>query len=465
VYRASRTLSRFHHDDSFVRGVMGPFGSGKSSGAAWECLRRMHGQAPFEGVRRTRGAIVRNTYRELVDTVLPTWENWFAGLGELHRGDMLYRINRPGVYCEILFRALDKPSDVKKLLSLELTWAWVNEAREIPLPVIDVLGGRLGRYPPMAQGGPSWFGMWMDTNPPDEQSWWYQRFEEARPKNWRLFRQPGGLTPGAENVENLPPGYYDNMAQGKSPAWCKVYIDGEYGFVGEDGQPIYGDYVDTLHCREFTEPERGTVYVGCDFGLTPAAVFATRTPSGGYRVRRELVTMRMGASRFAVDLAKFLREHYPPDRWEWHTVGDPAGVALSSTDELTPFIVLGQAGVPARPAYTNDRTVRQDAVGLALRTLTMGGEPALLIHSDCKMLRIGMNGGYRLKRVNVSGAARYTTEPDKNIYSHVSEALQYMLLGAGEGHDVVKGGPARFTPMVPTEGGAQWEKRAIRLRR
>ena len=34
--------------------------------------------------------------------------------------------------------------------------------------------------------------------------------------------------------------------------------------------------------------------------------------------------------------------------------------------------------------------------------------------------------------MQVSGE-RYTDKPDKNDYSHVHDALQYLLLGAGEG--------------------------------
>ena len=69
---------------------------------------------------------------------------------------------------EVLFRALDRPADVKKLLSLELTGAWVNEAREVPKAIIDGLQGRVGRYPSMREGGCTWSGLMMDTNPPPD---------------------------------------------------------------------------------------------------------------------------------------------------------------------------------------------------------------------------------------------------------------------------------------------------------
>ena len=49
-------------------------------------------------------------------------------------------------HVEFLFRALDKPDDIKKLLSLEVTGGWLNEAREIPKAIMDMLIGRLGLY-------------------------------------------------------------------------------------------------------------------------------------------------------------------------------------------------------------------------------------------------------------------------------------------------------------------------------
>ncbi len=118
-------------------------------------MRRARMQEPGpDGVRRTRWAIVRNTYRELEDTTMKTWFDWFPEevFGELVKGDKAHRIVTAGadgypVHAEVLFRALDKPSDIKKVLSLEVTGAWVNEARELPRGLIQALRERCGRYP------------------------------------------------------------------------------------------------------------------------------------------------------------------------------------------------------------------------------------------------------------------------------------------------------------------------------
>ena len=85
------------------------------------------------------------------------------------------------------------PDGEAKLKGLEISAAWLNEAREIPWPIVAFVLGRVGRYPAKRDGGASWSGVIMDTNPPDTDHWLYQRFEEERPAGWRLFKQPGGL--------------------------------------------------------------------------------------------------------------------------------------------------------------------------------------------------------------------------------------------------------------------------------
>lgn len=424
---------------------MGPIGSGKSTGCAWEIYRRAsEQQVGVDGKRKTRWAVVRNTYRELADTTVKTWLDWFPEqyTGPFIQQDMTHHMKIGDVEAEILFRALDRPQDVKKLLSLELTGAWVNEAREVPKSVIDMLQGRVGRYPSKRDGGPTWFGLLMDTNPPDNDHWWYTLFEEQKPQGFELFRQPSGIGEDAENVDNLPSQYYQRMMQGKDEEWVKVYIHGEYGFLS-DGRPIFTEYVDTVHCKEVHEIP-GEIYIGIDFGLTPAATFGQRTASGQWLVLREITTEDMGAVRFS-ELLKFEMAKY-----KGHTfivTGDPAGEQRAQTDEQTPFDILRQAGIDAYPATTNDFTIRRETVAEALGRL-IDGKPGLVLHPDCKTLRKGLSGGYSYRRVQVGGDPRYHDKPDKNRYSHVCEALQYMLLGSGE--SVIK--VPKFGLMYPNIG-------------
>jgi hypothetical protein len=73
------------------------------------------------------------------------------------------------------------------------------------------------------------------------------------------------------------------------------------------------------------------------------------------------------------------------------------------------------------------------------------GKPALLIDRRCPTLIKGFEGGYAYKRMEVSGE-RYADKPDKNMFSHVHDAAQYLFLGAGEGRALMRGqAPAQPT--------------------
>ena len=428
----------FMQDDSFFRGIMGPFGSGKSTVCIMEILRRasMQRKAP-DGTRRSRWGIIRNTYPELRTTTIKSWQQWVSPqLGRwVDEGPPMHHIRENDLDLEVLFIALDRPQDVAKLLSMELTGAWINEAREISKAVVDGLTGRVGRYPSVAMGGTEWSGIIADTNPPDTDHWWYRLAEEERPEGWRFFRQPGGLSPLAENREHLPDQYYERQLGGKDPDWVKVYVHGEYGYV-RDGKPVYPEFKDSGHVQEFELTDKLPLYIGIDFGLTPAATIAQVTPSGQWRVHSELVAEDMGAVRFAEVLGRVMHDTYRGFTFARIT-GDPAGDIRAQTDETTPFQILRAKGIPAHPAATNDFIKRREAVAGPLTRL-VDGAPGLLVHPNCRVLRKAMAGGYSYKRVQAGGAAKFRDVPDKNGFSHVAESLQYLLVGGGEARLLVK---------------------------
>ncbi|SKA85544.1 hypothetical protein SAMN02745704_01884 [Paucidesulfovibrio gracilis DSM 16080] len=452
TYAAPPTLTRFHASDAFYRGVMGPVGSGKSTAMCMELMRRAQAQQPGpDGMRRSRFAIVRNTYRELADTTLKTWLDWFPEdlFGQYNQTGMTHTVRFGDVHAEFMFRSLDRPGDVKKLLSLELTGAWFNECREMPKAIVDAMGDRVERFPPRRMGGCSWAGVIMDTNPPDTDHWWYRLAEEDRPRGWAFFRQPGGLlekgeengrprfapNPNAENLTNLPEQYYLRRMAGKPADHIRVYYCAKYGSV-QDGKPVFPEFHATVHVASTplrARPE-SPLFVGLDFGLTPAAVFGQREINGRWLWLGELVAEDMGMTRFARELRRTLNERWPG--MEVVLYGDPAGTQRSQVDERTPFDILRAGGIDARPAPSNDPLLRREAVALPLTRMVDGG-PGLLTSPECRTLIKGMCGAYRYRRVEISGEERYKDEPDKNRYSHVCDAAQYLMIGAGEGRAVL----------------------------
>jgi hypothetical protein len=148
----------------------------------------------------------------------------------------------------------------------------------------------------------------------------------------------------------------------------------------------------------------------------------------------EVVTENLGAVGFAEQVKRVLNTRYPGVSIEaW---GDPAGDQRSAIRESdTVFGILQQSGLPFVAAPSQDPVRRREAVSKLLTTLALTGLPRLVIGPQCKYLRKGMRGGYAYKRLQVSGGERFHDKPDKNIYSHICEGLEYGLLGAGEGYN------------------------------
>ena len=457
-------LKTFMKDDTFFRGVRGPVGSGKSVCCCVEVFRRaITQQKGSDGIRKSRWAIIRNTNPQLRTTTIKTWLDWFpeSDWGRFHWSvPYTHHIKKGDIDLEVLFLALDRPEDVKKLLSLELTGIWINEAREIPKSIIDACTMRVGRYPSMRDGGPSWTGVIADTNAPEEDHWWpimagevpipdHIPREQAKmlvkPDNWSFYTQPAGMVEKkneegeiedylpnsvAENCANMLKSYYSNLIRGKTKSWIDVYVMNRLGHI-QDGKPVYPMFAADVHIAKEEIPIAAEVpvYVGIDFGLTPAAVFAQKV-RGRWFLQSEVVAVDMGIVRFAEVLRHELSPRFAAAS-DVIIYGDPAGDFRAQTDESTPFHILRGAGLRAFPAPSNSVDLRLEAVSSQL-TKMVEGKPALLIDRRCPQLIKGFEGGYAYKRMEVSGE-RYADKPDKNMFSHVHDAAQYLFLGAGEG--------------------------------
>ena len=483
-FSTAPTIWKFLNNNSFVRGMMGPVGSGKSYACAAEIMLRAVKQkpSPRDGIRYSRFAVVRNSYPMLRTTTLKTWMEIFPEniWGRAHWSPPItHHIKLPprgeahGIDCEVIFLALDQPKDVRKLLSLELTGAWINEARELPKAIIDGLTPRVGRYPSKADGGTSWRGIWMDTNPMHDDHYWYRLAEgKEAPLGkyaWKFYRQPAGVievphedlpeepefngfvnsagkwwmtNPAAENLKNLPGGYYDQLVGGKTIDWIRCYAKGEYQYV-QEGKPITPEYDDELMTHEGLEYDPALpLQIGLDFGLTPAAVFGQRTVSGQWRIIHELVTFDMGLERFGNQLKAELETMFP--NAEVMVWGDPAGQQRDQIYEVTAFDHLKTIGLMARPTHTNDWKTRREAMASPMIRF-IDKKPGLLVNKKCSRTRKALAGGYHFSRVSMgSGQERFKDVPNKNEHSHVGDAFGYLMLGGGE-HKRMTKAPVHWT--------------------
>lgn len=467
-YTPPPTVSALMQSDAVIRGIHGPLGSGKSAGMCMALAKNAMEQQPNDnGVRKSRYAIIRNTARMLQDTTQKTVFDWFPPdiAGKWLATKSVYTISfqmidKTTVVTEWLFRPLDSPDDVRNLLSLELTGAFINEYREIHPDILTNLLGRIGRYPPPKTGVvPIKPSVVMDSNPPPMGSYWHSLFENPSPEQKAAleqfqkssdrpliahFKQPGGRSENAENIDNLPNNYYDiliaaNAERGQN--WIKVHVDGQYG-EDPNNLPVYPEFRFQFHVSENSlqaNPKR-PLSIGMDFGRSPAAVVAQQTPEGQWIVLDEFVRENCGIEKFLEHWLPWMSQRFPEHRkpQHWQLWPDPSGRYGKETSEKTCFSVLRANGLTPRPTY-QDLETRTGCVRRLLMKLINDGDPAIIFDPGCRVLVRGCAGEYAYKK-NQEGDLQ--PHPKKNAASHPQDALQYVI-AAYEGPAMRSGARAR----------------------
>lgn len=444
-YYPNDTARQFHNDKSFVRGVMGPYGSGKSTLCINDVVKSACDMPRLNNRRKSRWAFVRNTSGELQTTTLKTWLDWFGDLGDIHKRqkpiltyEHTFNDGFGIVELEILFIALDRPEDVRKIKSLELTGCYINELSEVPQAALAHMKGRVNRYPShsICKGYPA--GIIADTNPPDEDHWIRNDFELKQLESYRLFKQPAGLLKSednkwlpnlsADNMQNLPHDYYLKLAEGQGEDFVKVFCLGEYGTVGF-GKRVYPEFSDFHAVENLNAIQGESLYLGWDFGLTPACVVCQLTARGQLMVLKEYIGIDIGLRSFAESVViPSIAKDFPYNKIG-KSVADPAGNNRNEIlEEMSCIGELNQLGIETIAARTNDIDPRLGSVRYFLNKM-VDGKPAFVIDKrKCPVLYKGFVKDYIYQRLAIAGEERFKDKPLKNMSSHPHDGLGYICL-------------------------------------
>jgi hypothetical protein len=444
---APPTVGLFMDSQAFARFIIGPVGSGKTTGCIFEILKRSIQQARGpDGIRHTRWAIVRQTLEQLKMTVLLDIMTWLRPIATYKVSEKLVLLEFADVKAELYMVPLEDEDDQKRLLSTQLTGCFLSECIEMDPNLVSAIAGRVGRYPSAADGGCTWFGMFGDTNAPVEGSEWHKLFEDDRPPDWQVFHQPSGLDPMAENLEwlmqtprtlALPPDsqerrlqgrtYYERLARGHSADWINRYVHAKYGEDPTGSAVFRGSFKRNFHVTSGLEPVHGMpIIVGQDFGRDPCSLICQPDHKGRLLCLEEVIAEDIGLE---LHVTKFLK----PRLWDGRylgkmmaAVGDPSGRNQNTHYEEDSFDLLHRLGIPAFPAPTNNIDPRLQAVETLLLQQRDGG-PALVIDGDrCPQLVRALNGAYRFAKTK-QGVTKPLPEK-KHPWSDISDALQYVCL-------------------------------------
>jgi len=431
-YTPPPSLVPFLTCQNFISLISGPVGSGKSSAAVMKIayMAKMM-KAGDDGIRRSRCVVVRNTNQMLTDATIPTFMTWFPEgvAGTFARTNKVFTMKFDDVECEVLFRGLDDANDVRRLLSLEVSFGMLDEYREIHPDIFNALQGRVGRYPSMAKGGcvmddgTPHAHVWGATNAPDMDTFWETYMSEP-PETASIYLQPDALSDEADWKQNLIEGYYEKLAEGKTEDWVDVYIRNKFG-RSLAGSAVYErSFIEDFHVAEgelMPIPSSDyPIIVGIDFGRTPCAVFKQRDARGRVLTLSEVTSDNMGIETFIREkLTPHVSRYYPG--YEMVCAPDPAGFMKQQLNELTLVDALKKAGYQCVKPPSNKPDYRISAVERLL-SQQIDGNAMYLIDPSCTMLLKGFRHGYRYKKKR---NGELEDKPDKNEYSHIHDANQY----------------------------------------
>ncbi len=458
-YTPPPSLVPFFTSEKMVSLVVGPIGSTKTTASLLKIAYHAARVAPCrDGIRRSRCVVVRNTREQLRDTTIPDFLSWYPDgvAGTYIKTEMKFILRFGDVECEVLFRGLDEAKDVRKLLSLQISFAVMDEFRELHPEVFEQLQGRLGRYPDkkmvppdpsrgfpggcVYDDGTDARRLWGASNPPDMDTYWEKYISSALAgelPSTHVTIQPSGVSPEADWVQHLPEGYYETLMEGKSEEWIDVYVHAKFG-KSLAGRPVFSSFNPEFHIAKHPlQPFRSSespLLIGMDFGLTPACTINQLDPRGRLLTYDSLVSEGMGILRFLDEkLLPLLSTKYAGI--PVLIIGDPAGAQRAQTDERSVFDIIRGKGLKVIPAPTNSISARIAAVE-ALLSRQVDGSPAHIFDPGAKEIIQAMRGGYRYRKRK---DGEYEDKPEKNKYSHVADAHQYACLHVARGSDILPG--------------------------
>jgi hypothetical protein len=474
----------FYWDDGTLPGIQGPVGSGKTTTVLKSRLRRAMAmpRSTIDGVRRYKLLVIRATYRQLWSTTIPDFLSvypahmgeWSGGKGGPATFVMHFDDGHGRIEFTVEFMAFG--DDIQGAMrGYQATDIWLHEMDTNPIDVI--LNGitRINRYPGKAhfEGYPAElrdYGQIVgDFNAPEPDSWVtdlylnkekraavLKQLNAALPKDTKpivisYYRQPGFGEPGAENLQNLGPGYYPTQIAtltllGRGDTIDRlVYNKVVHTLAGE---PVFKrEFNRRIHVSDATVPPLPGVplRIGLDQGLKGAATISQFITPFHWRILGELHFPKewLLAKVFGERLAAEIERRWPGFRVEaaWADMAGEQGSSLAAEENETWNRLVGQAaGFRVRPQRigTNRIQPRLEAVRAALEAPMHGGLPGLLIDPSCSYLIAGFEARYVWTfEVNQNGDKRKV--PDKSLTeANVMDALQYLLLSEVRGNGLMR---------------------------
>jgi hypothetical protein len=454
------TAKEYMYDfESKELGIMGSRGSAKSTASIDKILWIAFLNPPcIDGVKKSRFSVSRDTFENLMNTTWETIVDWigFEEIGfkpSLHPTPTITLDFFDG-QCrnkiELLFLSYNRAEKASKAESLELTGAYFNELRHIPIDAYYKTSGSVGRYPSIKERGAGEYisQILFDTNAFDKNHILYEIFVKDEWQNMvgkfpqkeaglAFYRQEGGLIESddgnfianerADNIKNLPKDFYKNMAIGKPREFILSQICNKFG-DDLSGERVHPEYDPTLHSCEFLEIRRDApISIFWDYGGVNACL-VVQFYNGVLFVIKELIGVKTGLRNFCKNTVKVYLDENNLNLIAFFE-GDCADNYSHESSMSSSDIVFEELGRKPTMAVTNDIPTRIAAVDrLILKEAYKGQRGLMVSRTGCPKLHEGLSKRYTLK-LEKGADNTPVLKPNKNtIYSHPADCLQYAAL-------------------------------------
>jgi hypothetical protein len=216
-----------------------------------------------------------------------------------------------------------------------------------------------------------------------------------------------------------------------NPAWK---MEQEIDFSIRSGVPIYKIFREEHHVAKspLIPIPHTPILRGWDYGLTPACAIAQLTRRPHLNIFPCVFTAQnesIGIKRFSEKVLQYCNMTFPG--FTFIDYGDPAGGQRAQTDERTCFEIQrdfkddqGRSLIQVEAGEVT-WTGRHRAMEDVLRRIEDDGLPFLQVDPRERFLIDAFKGGYRKKQV--ANKEIYLDEPEKNEYSHLMNALEYLV--------------------------------------